>query len=62
MVAIYGPLKSNTIRLYQFTQLSEQKYKLAKPFAENNFGPFEHIVFVIVLFESPSKTLSIECY
>jgi hypothetical protein len=45
------------IILYQITQLSEQKYKLAIPFAENNFGPFEHIVFVIVLFESPSKTL-----
>jgi hypothetical protein len=38
-------------------QLPEQKYRLAVPFAENNFGPFEHIVFVIVLFESPSKTL-----
>ena len=30
---------------------------LAIPFTENNCGPFEHIVFVIVLFESPSKTL-----
>jgi hypothetical protein len=57
IVAIYGPLKSNMIILYQITQLSEQKYKLAIPFAENNFGPFEHIVFVIILFESPSKTL-----
>jgi hypothetical protein len=46
-----------TIILYQITQLSEQKYRLAIPFAENNFGPFEHIVFAIVLFESPSKTL-----
>ena len=46
-----------TIILYQITQLSERKYRLAIPFAENNFGPFEHIVFVIVLFESPSKTL-----
>jgi hypothetical protein len=45
------------IILYQITQLSEQKYKLAIPFAGNNFGPFEHIVFVIVLFESPSKTV-----
>jgi hypothetical protein len=52
-----GLWKSNTIILYQITQLSEQKYRLAIPFAENNFGPFEHIVFVIVLFESPSKTL-----
>ena len=58
IVAIYGPLKSNMIILYQITQLSEQKYRLAIPFAENNFGPFVHIVFVIVLFESPSKTLS----
>jgi hypothetical protein len=57
IVAIYGPLKSNMIILYQITQLSEQKYRLAITFAENNFGPFEHIVFVIVLFESPSKTL-----
>jgi hypothetical protein len=38
-------------------QLSEQKYRLAVPFAENNFGPFEHIVFVIALLESPLKTL-----
>jgi hypothetical protein len=45
------------IILYQITQLSEQKYRLAIPFAENNFGPFEHIVFVMVLFEYPSKTL-----
>jgi hypothetical protein len=37
--------------------LSEQKDRLAIPFAENNFGLFEHIVFVIVLFESASKTL-----
>jgi hypothetical protein len=44
-------------RSYQITQLSEQKYRLVIPFAENNFGPFAHIVFVIVLFESPSKTL-----
>jgi hypothetical protein len=56
-VAIYWPLKSNMIILYQITQLSEQKYRLAILFAENNFGPFEHIVFVIVLFESPLKTL-----
>jgi hypothetical protein len=27
------------------------------PFAENNFGPFKHIAFVVVLFESPSKAL-----
>ena len=39
------------------TRLSEQKYRLAIPFAENNFGPFKHIAFLIVLFESPSKTL-----
>jgi hypothetical protein len=53
-----GLWKSNTIILYQITQLSAQKYRLAIPFTENNFGPFEHIVFVIVLLESPSKTLS----
>jgi hypothetical protein len=52
-----GLWKSNAIIYYQITQLSEQKYRLAIPFAENNFGPFEHIVFVIVLFESPSETL-----
>ena len=34
-----------------------QTRRLAIPFAENNFGPFEHIIFAIVLFESPSKTL-----
>jgi hypothetical protein len=45
------------IILYQITQLSEQKYRLAIPFAENNFGPLEHIVFVIALLESPLKTL-----
>jgi hypothetical protein len=27
------------------------------PFAVHNFGPFEHILFVVVLFESQSKTL-----
>jgi hypothetical protein len=52
-----GLWKSNAIIYYQITQLSEQKYRLAIPFAENNFGPFDHIVFVLVLFESPSKTL-----
>jgi hypothetical protein len=52
-----GLWKSNAIVYYQITQLSEQKYRLAIPFAENNFGPFERIVFVIVLFESPPKTL-----
>jgi hypothetical protein len=52
-----GLWKSNMIIYYQIMQLSEQKYRLAIPFAENNFGPFEHVVFVIVLFESPSKTL-----
>jgi hypothetical protein len=48
---------SNAIVYYQITRLSEQKYRLAIHFAENNFGPFKHIAFVIVLFESPSKTL-----
>jgi hypothetical protein len=27
------------------------------PFAVHNFGPFEHILFVVVLFDSQSKTL-----
>jgi hypothetical protein len=54
-----GLWKSNTIILYQITQLSEQKYRLAIHFAENDFGPFEHIVFVIVLLESPLKILFI---
>ena len=52
-----GLLNSNTIILYQITQLSEQQYRLAVPFAENNFGPFEDIVFVTVFLESPLKTL-----
>jgi hypothetical protein len=52
-----GVWKSNAIVYYQITRLSEQKYRKAIPFAENNFGPFKYIVFVIVLFESPSKTL-----
>ena len=40
------------------TQLSERKYRLAVPFiADHNFGPFGRIFFVIVLFESLSKTL-----
>jgi hypothetical protein len=47
-----GLWKSKRVVYYQITQLSEQKYRLAISFAENNFGPFEHIVFVIVLFES----------
>jgi hypothetical protein len=52
-----GLLNSNMIILYQITQLSEQQYRLAVPFAENNFGPFEDIVFVTVFLESPLKTL-----
>jgi hypothetical protein len=54
---IYGPLKVKHDNIVSNYALSEQKYRLAIPFAENNFGPFAHIVFVIVLFESPSKTL-----
>jgi hypothetical protein len=46
---------------YQITQLSEQKYIPAVSFAEHNFGPFERIFFVIVLFESLSKRY-VECY
>jgi hypothetical protein len=55
-----GVWKSNAIVYYQITRLSEQKCTrlvLAIPFAENNIGPFKHIAFIIVLFESPSKTL-----
>jgi hypothetical protein len=33
-------------------QLSDQKYKLAIPFAEHNFGPFGRIFIAIFLFES----------
>jgi hypothetical protein len=47
IVAIYGLWKSSEIVYYQITQLSEQKYKLAIPFAE-------HAIF---LFESLSITL-----
>jgi Cft2 family RNA processing exonuclease len=32
-------------------------YHKGIPFAEHNFGPFQDIFFVIVLFESQSKTL-----
>ena len=46
--------RSYTIKL---RNCLEQIYRLALLFAENNFGPFKHIVFVIVLFESQSKTL-----
>ena len=42
--------------IIKFTQLSEQKYRLAIPFAEHNFGPFGRN-YVIVLFQSLSKTL-----
>ena len=34
-----------------------EQCKLSIPFAEHNFGPFEDIVFAIVLFEQQSKTL-----
>ena len=51
------PLKVKHDNIVSNYALSEQKYRLVIPFAENNFGPFAHIVFVIVLFESPSKTL-----
>jgi hypothetical protein len=54
---IYVPLKVKHDNIVSNYALSEQKYRLVIPFAENNFGPFAHIVFVIVLFESPSKTL-----
>jgi hypothetical protein len=48
---------ANEIVYYQITQLSEQKYKLAIPFAEHKFDPFGRIIFAIVLFESLSITL-----
>jgi hypothetical protein len=54
---IYGPLKVKHDNIVSNYALSEQNYRLVIPFAENNFGPFTHIVFVIALFESPSKTL-----
>ena len=44
IVAIYGLWKSSEIVYYQITQLSDQKYKLAIPFAEHNFGPFGRIL------------------
>jgi hypothetical protein len=54
-IAIYELWKSSEFVYYQITQLSEQKYRLAKPFAEHNFGPFRRN-FVIGLFQSLSKT------
>jgi hypothetical protein len=39
-------LKSNMIILYQITQLSEQNYKLAIPFAENDFGQWRSQTFI----------------
>jgi hypothetical protein len=57
IIAIYELWKSSEFVYYQITQLSEQKYRLAIPFAEHNFGPFRRIFFVIVLFQSLSKTL-----
>ena len=39
--------------LHSYTQLSEQKYRLAIPFAKHiKLRPLEQCVFVIVLFES----------
>jgi hypothetical protein len=57
IIAIYELWKSSEFVYYQITQLSEQKYRLAIPFAEHNFGPFGRIFFVIILFESLSKIL-----
>jgi hypothetical protein len=61
IIAIYGLRKSSEVVYYQITQLSEQKYRLAVHLAEHNFGPFERIFFIIVLFESLSKHY-LECY
>jgi hypothetical protein len=55
IIAVYDLWKSSDIVYYQITQLCDQKYRLATPFAEHNFGPFERIFFVVVLFESLSK-------
>ena len=55
IIAIYELWKSSEFVYYQITQLSEQKYRLAIPFAEHNFGPFRRN-FVIGLFQSLSKT------
>ena len=44
----------------QITYLFEKcKHCITKviPFTEHNFGPFGHIFFVVVLFDSQSKTL-----
>jgi hypothetical protein len=57
IIAIYELWKSSEFVYSQITQLSEQKYRLAIPFAEHNFGPFGRNFFVIVLFQSLSKTL-----
>jgi hypothetical protein len=54
IIAIYELWKSSEFVYYQITQLSEQKYRLAIPFAEHNFGPFRRN-FVIGLFQSISK-------
>jgi hypothetical protein len=43
IIVTYGPWKSSEFVYYQITQLSEQKYRLAIPFAEHNFGPFGRI-------------------
>jgi hypothetical protein len=51
---------SGNIIFQQITYLFEkckQCISKAVPFAEHNFGPFEHIFFVVVLFDSQSKTL-----
>jgi hypothetical protein len=40
IIAIYELWKSSEFIYYQITQLSEQKYRLAIPFAEHNFRPF----------------------
>jgi hypothetical protein len=42
---------------YAIVYMSEQKYKLAIPFAEHNLGPFGRIFIAIFLFESLSITL-----
>jgi hypothetical protein len=63
IIAIYELWKSSEFVYYEITQFCERKYRLAIyiHFAEDNFGPFERIFFVIVLFESLSKHY-LECH
>jgi branched-subunit amino acid permease len=50
-MAFESQARSYIIKLYAIAE-SDQKYKLAMPFAEHNFGPFGRIFIAIFLFES----------